>query len=127
MHLNSQKTIKDPIELEGVGLHNGIKVNLCLKPAEANSGIKFKRTDIDFTKNIIEASYKNVSSPVLCTKIKKIAENNNEDEKDLEKNFTSCLGGLKIIKDGWETEAIPEKVDKNAKKISFLAKIFRSN
>ena len=65
-----QKTIKDTIELEGVGLHSGIKVNLCLKPAEVNSGIKFKRTDVDSAKNIIEASYKNVSSPVLCTKIK---------------------------------------------------------
>ena len=65
-----QKTIKDCIEFEGVGLHNGIKVNLSLKPAEANSGIKFKRTDVDSAKNIIEASYKNVSSPVLCTKIK---------------------------------------------------------
>ena len=69
MHSNSQKTIKDPIELEGVGLHNGIKVNLCLKPAAVNSGIKFKRTDIDDSKNIIEASYKNVSSSALCTKI----------------------------------------------------------
>ena len=65
-----QKTIKDTIEFEGVGLHNGIKVNLSLKPAEANSGIKFKRTDVDSAKNIIEASYKNVSAPVLCTKIK---------------------------------------------------------
>ena len=65
-----QKTIKDSIEFEGVGLHNGIKVNLSLKPAEANSGIKFKRTDVGSTKNIIEASYKNVSAPVLCTKIK---------------------------------------------------------
>ena len=70
MHKNPQKTVKDPIELEGVGLHNGIKVNLCLKPAEVNSGIKFKRTDVDNTKNIIEASYKNVSSSALCTKIK---------------------------------------------------------
>jgi len=67
--MNLQKTIKEPIEFKGIGLHNGIKVNLCLKPAEANSGIKFKRTDIDNTKNIVEASYKNVSSPVLCTKI----------------------------------------------------------
>jgi len=65
-----QKTLKEPIEFEGVGLHNGIRVNLSLKPAEANSGILFKRTDVDNTKNIIEASYKNVSSPVLCTKIK---------------------------------------------------------
>jgi len=67
--MNLQKTIAEPIEFMGVGLHNGIKANLCLKPAEANSGIKFKRTDVDNTKNIIEASYKNVSSPALCTKI----------------------------------------------------------
>ena len=70
MFQNFQKTIKESIQLEGVGLHNGIKVNLSLKPAEANTGIVFKRIDVDSTKNIIEASYKNVSSPVLCTKIK---------------------------------------------------------
>ena len=67
--MNLQKTIKDTIELEGVGLHNGIKVSLCIKPAKANSGIIFKRVDIDNSKNIIEGSYKNVNSPVLCTKI----------------------------------------------------------
>ena len=70
MFTNLQKTIENSIKLEGTGLHNGLKVNLCLKPAEANSGILFKRTDVDNTKNIIEASYKNVSSPILCTKIK---------------------------------------------------------
>ena len=70
MFTNLQKTIENSIQLKGTGLHNGLKVNLCLKPAEANSGILFKRTDVDNTKNIIEASYKNVSSPVLCTKIK---------------------------------------------------------
>ena len=65
-----QKTIKDTIEFKGVGLHNGTKVNLTLKPAEENSGIVFKRTDVDPDKSIIEANYKNVSSPILCTKIK---------------------------------------------------------
>ena len=70
MHEDLQKTIKDTIQLEGVGLHNGEKVNLFLKPAEVNTGIKFKRTDVDSVKNIIEASYKNVSSTILCTKIK---------------------------------------------------------
>ena len=64
-----QKTIKDTIELEGVGLHNGIKASLRIKPAKVNSGIIFKRTDVDNEKNIIEANYKNVSSAVLCTKI----------------------------------------------------------
>ena len=68
MYSSSQKTIKDFIELDGVGLHNGKNVSMCLKPAEPNSGIKFKRTDIE-NNNIIEATYKNVSSSLLCTKI----------------------------------------------------------
>jgi len=69
MYSVSQKTVKDSIELDGVGLHNGKNVNLCLKPAEVDSGIKFKRTDINNTNNIIDATYKNVSSSLLCTKI----------------------------------------------------------
>ena len=72
---HAKKHLKKPIEFEGVGLHNGIRVNLFLKPAEVNSGIKFKRTDIDNTKNIIEANYKNVSSAILCTKNKKFIWN----------------------------------------------------
>ena len=68
--MNPQKTIKETIDLQGVGLHNGIPVNLSLKPAKVNSGIYFIRTDVDFDKNLIEANYKNVSSPILCTKIK---------------------------------------------------------
>ena len=67
---NLQKTIKEPIELQGIGLHNGVKVNVCIKPAEINSGIIFKRTDLDNEKNTIQANYKNVNSPILCTKIK---------------------------------------------------------
>ena len=66
---NLQKTIREPIEFEGVGLHNGLKVNICLKPAEANTGIKFIRTDVDSNIGTIEANYQNVSSPILCTKI----------------------------------------------------------
>jgi len=66
---NYQKTIKDSIQIQGTGLHNGIKVNLNIMPAEADTGILFKRTDIDSTKNVIEANYKNVKSPILCTKI----------------------------------------------------------
>ena len=70
MFQDLQKTIKDSIQLEGVGLHNGIKANLNLVPAEANTGIIFKRTDVEDSKNIIEANYKNVDLPILCTKIK---------------------------------------------------------
>ena len=42
MFQNFQKTIKESIQLEGVGLHNGVKVNLSLHSAEANSGIYLK-------------------------------------------------------------------------------------
>ena len=58
--------------------------------------------------------------------IKKLRENKNEKENYLEKNFASCLGALRIIKDGWETEAIPEMVGKNIKKVGFLGKIFKT-
>lgn len=58
--------------------------------------------------------------------VRKTKENNSEKDNDLEKNFSSCLGALKIIKDGWETEAIPEIDGKNIKKMSFLEKIFRT-
>ncbi len=70
MEINSQKTIKSSIKLQGKGLHNGIEANLHLKPAEVNNGIIFKRTDVDNNKGIIKANYQNVSSPILCTKIK---------------------------------------------------------
>ena len=70
MFKGPQKTIQNSIHIQGKGLHSGIKGNLYLKPAEVNTGILFKRTDVDRDKNIIEGSYKNVSSPILCTKIK---------------------------------------------------------
>ena len=60
------------------------------------------------------------------TNIKKIKENNSNNNitMDLEKNFLACLGALKIVKDGWETEAIPETDGKNIEKIGFFDKIF---
>ena len=66
---NLQKTIKDSIELQGVGLHNGKKVNICLKPAAANFGIKFKRTDVDSAKNIISGKHIEVWSDSILQKM----------------------------------------------------------
>ena len=68
--LNSkQKTIKGVIELRGVGLHNGIEVNLTIKPADPDTGIVFKRVDLN-SSNTIDANFKNVVEPILCTKLK---------------------------------------------------------
>mgnify|MGYP001408076877 CR=1 FL=1 len=47
MSKNHQKTINEVVKLSGVGLHNGLNVNLTIRPAEENFGIKFCRTDVD--------------------------------------------------------------------------------
>ena len=73
MSKNNQKTIRDNIELSGIGLHNGVEVNLKIKPSSQNSGIIFKRTDIK-KNNIIHANFKNVEEPILCTKLKNANE-----------------------------------------------------
>jgi len=52
--------------------------------------------------------------------------NKSSEIQDIEKNFAPSLGALKIIKDGWETEAIAEISDKDKKKISFFGKIFNN-
>ena len=70
MSQNLQKTISNEIQLEGIGLHTGLKVNLKIKPSNVNTGILFKRTDVDEDKSIIEANFENVDAPVLCTRIK---------------------------------------------------------
>ncbi len=65
----NQKTLKDKIRFSGIGLHSGLNVNLTIKPSEPDSGIIFKRLDIQ-DHNIIHANFKNVVEPILCTKIK---------------------------------------------------------
>ncbi len=42
-----QRTLKNVIRATGVGLHTGKKVFLTLRPAPANSGITFRRVDLD--------------------------------------------------------------------------------
>lgn len=44
--LDSQRTIRRAISCAGIGLHSGNKVQLSLKPAAANFGIRFRRTDL---------------------------------------------------------------------------------
>jgi UDP-3-O-[3-hydroxymyristoyl] N-acetylglucosamine deacetylase len=42
-----QRTLKNTIRATGIGLHSGEKVYLTLKPNEIDSGIVFRRTDLD--------------------------------------------------------------------------------
>jgi UDP-3-O-[3-hydroxymyristoyl] N-acetylglucosamine deacetylase / 3-hydroxyacyl-[acyl-carrier-protein] dehydratase len=39
-------TLKDKVSLKGIGLHTGQEINVTLVPGESDSGIKFKRIDI---------------------------------------------------------------------------------
>jgi UDP-3-O-[3-hydroxymyristoyl] N-acetylglucosamine deacetylase/3-hydroxyacyl-[acyl-carrier-protein] dehydratase len=42
-----QHTLKNPVSYSGIGLHSGNKVSLTIVPAPANSGLRFRRTDLD--------------------------------------------------------------------------------
>lgn len=42
-----QRTLKNSISARGVGLHSGRKVLMMLRPAAPNTGIVFRRTDLD--------------------------------------------------------------------------------
>ena len=44
--MNNQKTLKESIEFNGLGLHTGKKVCLVIIPARENHGIKFQRIDL---------------------------------------------------------------------------------
>src|SRR5450759_4878048 len=44
--MDAQHTLRRQISCVGIGLHSGNKVNLTLKPAPADFGIRFRRTDL---------------------------------------------------------------------------------
>ena len=68
MSLLNQKTIKKSIHIEGVGLHSGKKVKLDIHPSNPNSGIIFKRVDVQ-SNNIILPNVFNVSNASFCTTV----------------------------------------------------------
>ncbi len=42
-----QRTLAETVTAKGIGLHSGVPVNLCLRPAPADHGIVFRRVDVD--------------------------------------------------------------------------------
>ena len=68
MSVLNQKTIRNVLKFEGIGLHSGKKVLMTLYPSSPNTGIIFKRSDLK-TNNIIYPSVFNVSSASYCTKL----------------------------------------------------------
>ena len=56
----NSKTIKNKVSFSGVALHSGLNVNVSLTPAEPNSGIIFKRVDLD-KNNLVYPNFMNVT------------------------------------------------------------------
>ena len=68
MNYLTQKTIKNNVSFSGVALHSGLDVNICIKPAEPNFGIVFKRVDIN-NNNLVYPNFMNVTNTSLNTTI----------------------------------------------------------
>ena len=84
-----QRTLSSKIRPSGVGLHTGKKISLTLKPAPSNSGIVFKRTDIESAS--IKASLENVFDTRLSTSL-----SNDEIKISTVEHLLSALAGIGI-------------------------------
>lgn len=85
-----QRTLKNTIRATGVGLHSGEKVYLTLRPAPANSGIIFVRTDLE-PEVRIHARAENVTETTLCT-----ALSNGDAKVATVEHLMSAFAGLGI-------------------------------
>lgn len=64
-----QTTLRQQVRCSGIGLHCGQLVNLTLKPAQPNTGLRFMRTDLDEASAWIDGTWDSVSETTLCTTI----------------------------------------------------------
>lgn len=69
-----QTTVISPVTFSGTGLHSGRPVRMTVRPASAEYGIWFKRTDIRDRDNMIPAHWASVVPSRLCTLIRNDAE-----------------------------------------------------
>ena len=136
----NQKTIKNSLSFSGIGLHSGQNVNITIRPSSPDTGIIFKRVDLE-TNNLVYPNFMNVTKTSLNTTIENeygvkistiehlmgalfglgidnaLIEIDNEEVPILDgsaKNFIE-----KIIPTGLEVSEAPIKIIKINKKIEF--------
>jgi UDP-3-O-[3-hydroxymyristoyl] N-acetylglucosamine deacetylase len=85
-----QRTLKNTIRATGVGLHTGEKIYLTLRPAEVDSGIVFRRTDLNPPVDI-QADAGNVGDTTLSTTLV-----NGEVRVSTVEHLLSAMAGLGI-------------------------------
>ena len=137
----TQKTIKNNVSFKGVALHSGVDVNICIKPAEPNFGIVFKRVDFK-QNNLVYPNFMNVTNTSLNTTIENeygvkvstiehlmgalfglgidnaIIEIDNEEVPILDGSAKEFI--QKIILSGFDVSEVPIKIIKINKKIEFV-------
>ena len=136
----TQKTIKNEVSFTGISLHSGLNVNVCIKPANPNYGIVFKRVDLK-SDNLVYPNFMNVTNTSLNTTI----ENESGVKVSTIEHLMGALFGLgidnvlieidneevpildgsakefieKIISSGFEVSDAPIKIIKINKKIEY--------
>ena len=137
----NQKTVKKSIHIEGVGLHSGKKVKIDIHPSSPNSGIIFKRVDVQ-KNNIILPNVFNVSNALFCTTVSNesglsvstiehlmgafygigianaLIEIDNQEVPILDGSAKIFVE--KILSAGIETSDVPIKIIKIEKEVNFL-------
>ena len=138
--LFNSKTIKKNVKFNGVALHSGLNVNVCIKPAEPNFGIVFKRVDLK-DNNLVYPSFNNVTNTSLNTTVENefgakvstiehlmgalfglgvdnaLVEINNEEVPILDGSAKEFIA--KIISAGIEISNSPIKIIKINKEINY--------
>ncbi|WP_440672762.1 UDP-3-O-acyl-N-acetylglucosamine deacetylase [Candidatus Pelagibacter sp. HIMB1715] len=136
----TQKTLKHEVSFVGIGLHNGVNVKICIKPAAPNFGIVFKRIDLKIN-NLVYPNFMNVSNTSLNTTIENqfgvkistiehlmgalfglgidnaLIEIDNEEVPILDGSARMFIE--KILNVGIETSDVPIKIIKVNKEIKF--------
>jgi UDP-3-O-[3-hydroxymyristoyl] N-acetylglucosamine deacetylase/3-hydroxyacyl-[acyl-carrier-protein] dehydratase len=65
-----QQTLNSPVSFSGVGLHSGNRVNMTFLPALANTGVRFRRADLEGRPEV-EARIENVNETTRSTTLAK--------------------------------------------------------
>ena len=86
-----QRTLKRIVQATGVGLHTGKKVTLTMRPAPANTGVIYRRTDLN-PPVYFPADAKSVRDTMLC----KCLVNEHEVRISTDDQLNAALAGLVI-------------------------------
>jgi UDP-3-O-[3-hydroxymyristoyl] N-acetylglucosamine deacetylase/3-hydroxyacyl-[acyl-carrier-protein] dehydratase len=86
----NQRTIRNPFEVSGAGLHSGVEAKVRVAPAEADSGVVFVRTDLPDAP-IIPAAYRYIVDNPRRTTLK-----NEEAEVHTVEHLCAALAGMGI-------------------------------